>query len=374
MYKTIHLLGLFLLLPLLTLAQKETKDTRPSYRVEAMDYARPGVDMINDGKYEEAIEIFTKAKEIDPYYYIYDYEIALAYHFQDKYSESIKVLENTIERLDTLHPQLYQLLGNGYDMKDQHKKALKVYDEGLKLFPDFGGLYYEKGIIYYNRERDVKKAVLTWEEGVEASPAYPSNYYMLANMFCNTNDELWGLIYGEIFMNLEPGSKRTEEISQLLYATYVQAIEIKSKKKIGISFVQNQAIPMPDGSGKMQLPFSMKYEMAMSAAAAIVVAEEKKLKVMKLSHLHALRVNFLEVFQKNGGEDLKSHILFDWHNQLKEKGLFEVYDYWLFQMGEGEAATQFINDNPKKYQQLGDVLLDSPLIPTKENYFLRTKL
>lgn len=66
---------------------------------------------------------------------------------------------------------------------------------------------------------DYDRAVSYYEKGVYVEPAYSSNYYRLAQLFLSSKDKFWGLIYGEIFMNLERNSQRTEEMSKWLFNT-----------------------------------------------------------------------------------------------------------------------------------------------------------
>ena len=49
-----------------------------------------------------------------------------------------------------------------------------------------------------------------YEKGIEIDPKFPSNYYRAALLYDYSDHEIWGLIYGELFMDLEPNTKRTE--------------------------------------------------------------------------------------------------------------------------------------------------------------------
>ncbi len=84
-------------------------------------------------------------------------------------------------------------------------------------------------------KKDYNKALTYFEKGIEVAPNYSSNYYWCARLYCNSTEEVWGMIYGEIFMNLERNSKRTAEISKLLFDTYKKEIKWITFKSWGVS-------------------------------------------------------------------------------------------------------------------------------------------
>ena len=89
--------------------------------------------------------------------------------------------------------------------------------------------WYEYAYSYYMQKDyakalEIMQAIPYYEKGIEMAPEYPSNYYRLARIYCNSENEIWGVIYGEIFMNLERNTQRTREISALLYQTYQKAL------------------------------------------------------------------------------------------------------------------------------------------------------
>src|SRR5690606_28824665 len=114
------------------------------------------------------------------------------------------------------------------------------YEEGMKIFPNAGNLYLERGNIYLDRGFH-DEAIINYELGIKADPMFSSNYYRLALLSLNSDNKFSGLIYGEIFMNLERTSSRTIEMSKLLYDTYKNAITLKDNK-VEVSFCKNIVI------------------------------------------------------------------------------------------------------------------------------------
>ena len=68
-----------------------------------------------------------------------------------------------------------------------------------------------------------------FEKGIEVNPMFASNYFRAAKIYCNSSEEVWGMIYGEIFINLERTNDRTFKISKLLFDTYKSEITFTSE-------------------------------------------------------------------------------------------------------------------------------------------------
>src|SRR5690606_10686824 len=115
------------------------------------------------------------------------------------------------------------------------QKAIQVYEDGLKKFPLSGKLYLERGTMELKRE-DLDAALKYYEMGIKVDPNFPSNYYWASRIYSYTTETVWTLIYGELFMNLERNTKRTAEISKLLYDTYVESIQIDSDTSFNLKF------------------------------------------------------------------------------------------------------------------------------------------
>ena len=191
---------------------------------KAEKLAREAIQKMDAGFTAESIELLNQAIELDPENKLYyDYEIAFAYQIDKKYPEAIEILEGLLDD-EKVHGQIYQTLGNLYDYNGDPEKAVETYKKGLEIFPDYGGLYLELANITGFTLKDYDKALQLYEMGIKADPMFPSNYYWAAKYYMSSTIKVHGIIYAEIFMNLERNSQRTQEISKMLYDTYYENI------------------------------------------------------------------------------------------------------------------------------------------------------
>jgi len=297
------------------------------------------VKLEDQGKFDDALKLLTEAKQLDPNDINYPYEMTYCYYSQKQYQKVIDILEKLKDRPDSFD-RLYEMLGNSYDVTGQGEKAIATYQDGLKKFPKSGVLYLEMGVIPLYK-KDYDSAIKYFEKGIEAQPDFPSNYFWAAKLYCSSADKVWGMLYGEIFMNLERNSERTQEISKLLYDTYKSSIVYSSPGKISVSFSKN--IIVVGDSGKPVIPYSMIYEPSMSLAVASETA-------IDINSLDRIRLNFLNFYNQKFNKDYPN-ALFDYQDQIVQSGNFAAYNHWLLSKGDENAFNTWKTANQDKWDK-----------------------
>jgi tetratricopeptide (TPR) repeat protein len=332
----------------------------------ALAKAKEGIKLMDEGKLNESIKLLQEAENLDTEKFNYPYEKAYAYYLKQDYNKAIKILE-TVKDHKNVQPELFQLMGNSYDILDKPEKAFEIYDEGLKKFPNAGILYLEKGNVYWNK-KDYEKALPFYEKGIEVNPMFASNYFRATKIYCNSSEEVWGMIYGEIFINLERNSNRTYEISKLLFDTYKSEIKFTSETTSEVSFSKNTIINANDiGKDKQfKLPFSMVYEPTL----LLSITEEK---LIDLNSLNNIRQLFLKNYLTFGHNKTNPNVLFDYQNKIAESGNFEAYNYWLLSNGDKENFDKWMNNNKEKWDKFVKWFSENKINIDNSNKFIRNE-
>lgn len=154
-----------------------------------------------------AIPIFEKLLQKHPKNYLVNYEYCLPLMQKGRYYEVVNICKK-LEKNPYQEDILYQLEGNAYDYSGKRKSALATYDKGLKKFPKSGKLFMEKGNIYMMEEQ-WGAALSLYEKAIEVEPTYPSPYYRASSLYLDTNEPIWGIIYGEAFLLMESGERNS---------------------------------------------------------------------------------------------------------------------------------------------------------------------
>ncbi len=282
---------------------------------KAKELGMAAIKLEDEGKADDALELLAKAKALDPSNYVYSYEMAYCYKVKKEYKQGIAIMQNVV-KMSGIREECYQMLGNLYDMDGDSSRALKTYAEGLKVFPNAGQLYLETGNVYFGYE-EYNKALPFYEKGIEADPTFSSNYYRATQIYTASSEAIWGMIYGEIFMNLERNSDRTANVSKWLYDTYKANIEIHSKDSMGVHFSKNIIVNVDDITDKhhkFKLPFNMIYEPVM--LMSLILTDS-----INTETLCSMRKKFIEIyFEKNYDTD-HPNVLFSYQKSIEKQVL-----------------------------------------------------
>lgn len=286
------------------------------------------------------------------------YEYAYSYYMQKDYAKAVEIMQT-----QTDHPQatdqLWQMIGNSQDIMGNPEAALATYAKGMERFPHSGRLYVESGNIFLIKG-ETEKAIPYYEKGIQMAPEFPSNYYRLARIYCDSENEIWGVIYGEIFMNLERNSQRTREMSAVLYQTYQKAF-LFGKDGVGTSFAQDMA------------PFTMAFESKMALAATEYQLSNKKASI-NVASLLQIRKAFLKSWMESESTKQYPVQLFSFWQQIEDLGFADAYTYWVFNQAPNDQFEKWRKDNATDFGYFVKWYNPNPIVITEENYFSRNKL
>lgn len=274
-----------------------------------------GKAFIRQGDYANAVLVINKAIERDRDNLELKKDLAFAYFLQRDYTRSMDVLRPLSETA-AADVQTYQLLGMNYKAIEESKEAEKMYRAALRRFPESGALYSEFGEMLWSK-KDLSEAVRQWQKGIAVDPNYSGNYYNAAKYYYMSPDKVWGLIYGEMFVNLESYSRRTPEIKSMLLEGY---------KKL---FTESDMMKYQDDKNEFVKAFLSVMKDQASVVNSGVTPES----------LAALRTRFLlEWFDKHAAAF--PFRLFEYQQQLAKNGLFEAYNQWIFGAADNLSAFQ----------------------------------
>lgn len=310
---------------------------------------------LESGKFDEGIALIRKAQKLDPKNIRYDYELAYAFYLKKDFDKSTELLNKLIPRSDATG-KFYQLLGNIYDELKFPVKALETYRSGLARFPKAGELYYEMGILNL-KKKDYGNALYYFEKGIEIDPSYPSNYYRAAKLFLSSNEKVWGMIYGEIYIILNPFNETNKEISKMLYETYLTQVAIIPGGQAK-AFFANRVIP---DSLAMSDSLAAKTRFAKTIYEAGLEKGFRNESKVDLLSLMRVRKAFVENYFK--GDEWKQYpnALFDYHYKLLKAGKMDIYNRWILLQHDRVKFMNWQQDNQEEFKEFVKWLIEHPL-------------
>ena len=132
-------------------------------------YANRGLDFYKEGKFEESIEQFNKAIEINP-------EISELYRGLGgaylKHGDYEKAIEN-FEKALSINPNssnTYNGLGEAHYQIGDYDKAIEYFNEAINIDSNYDKAYIGLGLTYYYSSRKYKEAEEKFNEALEINP------------------------------------------------------------------------------------------------------------------------------------------------------------------------------------------------------------
>lgn len=260
---------------------------------------------IRQGDYNNAIVVLTRAIQEDNNNIELKKDLAFAYYMQRDYVKAINAVKPVVDSRDA-DEQSYQILGMAYKAVDEKKEAERMYRASIRKFPESGVLYNDYGELQWSKN-DFTGALKLWLRGIQTDQNYPGNYYNAARYYYMSEDKVWGLLYGEIFLNLESYSRRTPEIKAMLVEGYKKLFSDPDMSK-------NQ-----DNKNE----FVKAYLEIVKSHAQVVD------RGITPDALTALRTRFILSWYEKQSTNFPFR-LFDYHKQLAKAGLFDAYNQWIF--------------------------------------------
>lgn len=333
---------------------------------KALNNVKQALLFEDKGKMNEALSLLEEAVKLDPESINISYELAIGYYTAGNYNKAKELLDKLLNRKDVT-PSVYQLLGNTYDKVSNVEKAVSTYLDGISKFPAAGELYLEMGTMYLSR-KEYNPAITYYEQGIRSNPEFASNYYWAAKIYCNSDEAVWGMIYGEIFLNLERNSKRTDEISKLLFNTYKKKIRFPRDSSFQVNFSKpGNYIVIDTVKNKKTTPFvKAVYEPTLMLA----LLNEHKVDINSLSRI---RKYFVESYFKSGTYLQYPNPLFDFQYRVLKAGHWDAYCVWILFKGDEVLCNEWVNANKQKWDSFVKWFRKNPLMLDSNYKFYRAQ-
>ncbi|HYK44454.1 MAG TPA: tetratricopeptide repeat protein, partial [Parafilimonas sp.] len=177
-----------------------------------------GAKLNDDGKYKEAIQLYSKISRSDTNYSAALHELAFSCYVDSQIEASLNYARTGLKLFPEKSAEWYTLMGNAYDQGHQRNEAIRCYDSALKLRPYNYLTWFNKGIACYNiNQYDEAKACL--QRAVLINPYHSSSHYFLGAICVAQGKIVPAMLSFTTCLLANPGSRymnsATKYLSQL---------------------------------------------------------------------------------------------------------------------------------------------------------------
>ncbi|HVB04343.1 MAG TPA: tetratricopeptide repeat protein [Chitinophagaceae bacterium] len=323
-------------------------------------------DFIKSGDYANAVLVLNQAIRADPDNLEYRQELAYADYLRQDNKQAYQIIHSLLQRNDA-NILTYQIAGDIYQAQDDFNGADKLYRKGIRVFPASGELYNDQGSLMY-KEKKLQDALRSWVNGIRVDPSFAGNYFHAARMYYYSKDNVWSIIYGEIFVNLESFSTHTAEMRGILLESY--------KKLFDNPQVLSGNVPGPvEGHSDNRDKAHSTESLFRQAFLKTLVDQDAVISTgITTESLIMLRTRFL-IEWENTYQAQYPFALFSYQLKLLRKGFFGAYNQWIFGPAANPALFHnWMNLHKEDYDNMISYIQDHPFAPVAGEFYNNGKI
>ena len=170
------------------------------------------------GNYKDAIITYRQAIVLAPAKIILYKGLARTLYLSGNYIDAEQALLPLKDRTEA-DEECYDLLAASQAAQKNTNGAQATIKTGLEHFPASGLLYHNEGHLF-ELEKKPEAALNAWLIGIHKDPAYPQNYHEAACQYMSTKDVMWGVLYAEIYLNIEQDTIGEAALKKMLFTAY----------------------------------------------------------------------------------------------------------------------------------------------------------
>jgi tetratricopeptide (TPR) repeat protein len=323
-------------------------------QTQAIEYAKQGMNLFDEGKYADAIEKYKKGKLLEPTNSLFSYEISLSYFMLKNYPLSISTLDSVMKRPD-VNDQFYQLLGDAYDMTGQPDSAIKILKTGMKKFSKAANLSMEAGVVEFSR-KNYAAAHDYWINGINMNPAFAENYYHLANFYSDSSNRIPAILYAEIYLNLQRNKAQAAEVNKLICKLYNQSIMMMADSSVTLHLTDRN-------TGQFNNADSVKNFCEAVNNTYYITGTKLKGKKLKagIEAVISVRETFIKTWFEQKYNMKYPFSLFEFEKQLLDAGHFGSYSQWVMMKCNATEFQAWHKEHSKQYADFVEWYKKHPL-------------
>lgn len=174
------ILAVFLLIQFVGVKYLYAQNSSDSISFSGDEIIKQGIELFDNGKYEEAIKVFQKVSPCDPNYSRACYEMAYSYDNLGDFKTAFQKCKEAIA-LDSTDVQVFIMKGNLLDKLGRSKEAIEWMRFVEKTYPYNQSLLYNLGICYLN-SGEILKAEAKLIKGIHYNPYHAKSHLTLAKI------------------------------------------------------------------------------------------------------------------------------------------------------------------------------------------------
>ncbi len=242
---------------------KEKPEVVPSSLSEeqAMSLLRSGIQLHDQGRYDEAIGVYKDLLAKDPANSMAMYEMAYTYYALGEMEKAVEMCDRGLKVTDN-DGDLYELKGNILDDMGRSQEAVKCYRKALMTSGRPYLVYYNMGYALVRMEK-YEDAEDAFKHAAVLNPKHPTSQMMLAKLWASDRMQIQSIFAYVHFLVLEPVSPRAGQAARELVTVLNTGVE-KTEKGTNITLNPNIFLEKKNAYGSLSMMLSLRSALAVT--------------------------------------------------------------------------------------------------------------
>jgi Tfp pilus assembly protein PilF len=180
---------------------------RASFAEDLEAMVARGIDLHDEGKYDEAIAIYREVLRQDPKNDHALYEMAFSFSTSKNLGECVRTAEMGVRTARHYRPEFFNLQGICLDYSGDPTAAVKTFNRGLKEFRRHPELSFSLAITEM-KMGDLERARDHLKTSIEGRPRHASSHYHLSQVYAESGYDIPALLAALRFLSIEPHGGR----------------------------------------------------------------------------------------------------------------------------------------------------------------------
>jgi TolA-binding protein len=172
------------------------------------------ISLFQEGKYQEAVDIFLKVRERFPEYVEVYYNLGVAYLRLGRTDDAVAALEKAIElKADAVEP--YLALGECQVGLGQNDKAMETFAKAESIAPANPLVQVSLGLVCYKADR-IDDAIAHFDKAIQSDPKFSTAHYQAGLARLKKGDYPGAIKDFEAFLELEPNGPEATQVRTMI--------------------------------------------------------------------------------------------------------------------------------------------------------------
>lgn len=179
-----------------------------SAQTEIESIIKKGIELHDAGKFDEAIDTYFQALELDSTSALAHYELSLSYMSKGDYENTIKYADLVLNESKEFQLSALVNKGSALDMLGKTDESIELFTMAINSFEPHYLIHYNLALNYIKLD-SLSKAEEHAKQAIELNSSHSTSHLLLANVYDARNKPVQTILACNYFLFMEPSSNRS---------------------------------------------------------------------------------------------------------------------------------------------------------------------